>query len=376
MTSHRGDVMSALNEQDLGEDDEEEEFQFPPAERKLITQPLDLSVQTLHEQWTNKLLVLPDIQREYVWDNAKASRLVESLLLNIPIPVLYFAETEDAKYEIFDGHQRVRSIVNYLNGLFPLTGLAVLREYRGKRFSELPEREQRFFRMRTLRTILISIDSHPNMKFEIYERLNTGSISLNAQELRNSIYRGPFNDLLHELAKFPPFRALIGGRQPRRRMVDEEAILRFFAMSEKLATYRTPLKKFLNTFMGEKRNATQQQIDDYRAIFVRTIDTATALLGNSAFRMLGADGQPTETAVNRALLETQLLASSWVINPPLPNGAAVRARVALLFNDPQFVDAVQRATGDRSRTLTRARHTVAAFTEAGAQMNVPYDLNA
>jgi hypothetical protein len=230
--------------------------------------------------------------------------------------------------------------------------------------------------MRTLRTILISIESHPNMKFEIYERLNTGSISLNAQELRNSIYRGPFNDLLHGLAQFSSFRALIGGKHPRRRMVDEEAILRFFAMREKLGTYRTPLKKFLNDFMAEKRNSAPEQIENYRVAFHRTIQTATALLGNSAFRMLGPDGQPTKTAVNRALLETQLLASSWVDSAQLPNATAVRAKVALLFNDQQFVDAVQRATGDRSRTLTRARYTVAALIEAGARLNVPYDLTA
>src|SRR5262245_60576364 len=89
-------------DQDLGEMDEDEDFEFPPAERRVVTQPLDLSVQTLVDQWNNKLLILPDIQREYVWDNAKASRLIESLLLNIPIPVLYFAETEEAKYQIFD----------------------------------------------------------------------------------------------------------------------------------------------------------------------------------------------------------------------------------------------------------------------------------
>lgn len=245
----------AAKDQDLGENDDEEDFAFPPAERRVITQPLDLSVQTLQEQWSSKQLVLPVIQREYVWDNAKASRLIELLLLNIPIPVLYFAETDEAKYEIFDGHQRVRSIVNYLGGVYPLSGLAVLREYRGLRYLELPEREQRFLKMRTLRTILISIDSHPNMKFEIYERLNTGSISLNAQELRNSIYRGPFNDLLHELANFAPFRALIGTKAPRKRMVDEEAILRFFAMREKLEVYKTPLKKFLNEYMGSVRSA-------------------------------------------------------------------------------------------------------------------------
>src|SRR5688500_10781424 len=88
---------------DLGEMEGEEQFTFPPAERKVVTQPVDLSIQTLSEQWDNKFLYLPEIQREYVWDNGKASRLVESLLLNIPIPVLYFAETSEAKYEIIDG---------------------------------------------------------------------------------------------------------------------------------------------------------------------------------------------------------------------------------------------------------------------------------
>ena len=84
---------------DLGEMDSEEEFIFPPAERRIVTQPLDLSVQTLIEQWEAKTLLLPDIQREYVWDNGKSSRLIESLILNIPIPTLYFAENQEAKYE-------------------------------------------------------------------------------------------------------------------------------------------------------------------------------------------------------------------------------------------------------------------------------------
>jgi hypothetical protein len=211
---------------DLGEMDGEEDFTFPPAERRLITQPLDLSVQTLTEQWDNKLLLLPDIQREYVWDNGKASRLIESLILNIPIPTLYFSETQEARYEIIDGHQRVRSIVRYLSNEFMLAGVAVLREYKGLRFHQLPEREQRFLKMRTLRIILISVESHPNMKFEIYERLNTGAILLNAQELRNSVYRGSFNDLLHELSKTVDFRAMIGTKLPRRRMVDEELVHR------------------------------------------------------------------------------------------------------------------------------------------------------
>jgi len=223
---------------DLGEMEGEEPFDFPPAERLVVTQPVDLSVQTLIEQWGGKVLILPDIQREYVWDNGKASRLIESLVLNISIPALYFAENQEAKYEIIDGHQRVRSIVRYVNNEFSLSGIAVLREYKGLRFHQLPEREQRFLKMRTLRTILISIDSHPNMRFEIYERLNTGAILLNAQELRNSIYRGPFNNLLHELAKTSEFRKqLIGTKVPRRRMVDEELILRFLSLHFELGQY-------------------------------------------------------------------------------------------------------------------------------------------
>ena len=363
-----------MEDQDIGESDDEEEFQFPPAERRVITQPLDLSVQTLVEQWRNEQLVLPEIQREYVWDNAKASRLIESLLLNIPIPVLYFAETDEAKYEIFDGHQRVMSIVRYFGGTYALSGLAVLREYRGRRFIELPDRERRFLSMRTLRTILISIDSAPTMKFEIYERLNTGSISLNAQELRNSIYRGPFNDMLHELARFPTFRRLIGTKSPRRRMVDEEAILRFFAMREEIGTYRTPLKKFLNQFMDKVRRATADQIAEYTRVFQYATQRAATLLENSAFRLLGHNGEPQESAVNRALLEAQLLACSWIAaeSNPAPNN--VKQAIARLFRGEEFIDAVQRATGDRARTLRRARDTVEALRAAGAKVDVPYDL--
>jgi hypothetical protein len=272
------------------------------------------------------------------------------------------------------GHQRVASIVRYINGVYPLSGLAVLREYRGLRYIELPPREQRFLNMRTLRTILISIESAPNMKFEIYERLNTGSLSLNAQELRNSIYRGSFNDMLHELANFPSFRALIGTRQPRRRMVDEEAILRFFAMRERIGVYRTPLKKFLNEFMGQVRNSDADQISEYTRIFHYAVHRAATLLGNRAFRVLDRHGEPIESAVNRALLEAQLLSCSWLEGNSEPSPELVKERVAGLFRSEEFLDSVQRATGDRARTLRRAQETVEALRAAGASVVVPHNL--
>jgi hypothetical protein len=310
------------NPADMGEMETEEGFVFPPAERRLVTQPVDLSVQTLGDQWRDQLLTLPAIQREYIWDNGKASRLIESLLLNIPIPVLYFAETDQATYEIIDGHQRVRSIVRFLGNEFSLSGLNVLAEYRAYRFHQLPEREQRFLRMRTLRAIIISIESHPDMKFEIFERLNTGAVSLNAQELRNSIYRGSFNDLLRSLAKDPTFRGLIGTKAPRARMVDEELILRFFALHSRLENYKTPLKRFLNDFMRDFCNLAAEQIAELQALFNHAVSTAHELLGSTAFRNLDSQGRPLDASVNRALFDAQTLACSWITN----RGNATRAK--------------------------------------------------
>jgi len=361
---------------DLGEMEGDEDFTFPPNERRLVTQPVDLSVQTLLEQWDNKLLLLPEIQREYVWDNGKASRLIESLILNIPIPVLYFAETPEAKYEVIDGHQRVRSIVRYISNEFAFGGVAVLREYKRLRFYQLPDREQRFLKMRTGRTILISIESHPNMKFEIYERLNTGAILLNAQELRNSVNRGPFNALLHRLAQEPTLRRIIGTKTPRRRMVDEELILRFFSLEARLGEYRTPLKRFLNDFMRDMRDSDEEEIERLHSKFVTTTKVVHALLGQAAFRITDAIGRRIEPAVNRALFDAQMLASGWVTtNLEDIDIVRVRRELAELFSSESFLDAIQRATGDRSRTLRRIRKTVGALERAGVKLKVPFDLS-
>jgi hypothetical protein len=267
------------------------------------------------------------------------------------------------------------SIVRYLGNQFTLNGLPILREYRGLRFHQLPDREQRFLKMRTLRTILISAESHPNMKFEIFERLNTGSISLNAQELRNSVYRGPFNALLRELAKTPIFRTIIGTKNPRRRMVDEELILRFLSLKAHLGEYRTPLKRFLNNFMQEKRIAEEPEIGRLKADFHQTVGTVQHIFGRAGFRITDPQGHTIEPAVNRALFDSQMLASSWItMGMADVNVAAVRREYAALFGDETFMDAIQRATGDRARTLKRIRETVLAMRRAGVRAEVPVDL--
>lgn len=357
----------------LDEMDSDEDPVFPPPERKVVTQPYDLSIQTLAEQWESGLLILPDLQREYVWNNGKASRLVESLLLNIPIPILYFAENEDAQYEIIDGHQRIKSVVRFLNNEFRLSGVGVLHEYKGRRYHQLPEKEQRFLKMRTLRAVIIGSDSHPTMRFEIFERLNSGSISLNSQELRNSLYRGSFNQLLRRLAKHDDLRFTIDTKSPRRRMVDEELLLRFFALHQEYPNYKTPLKRFLNEFMAAERDAEPERLDELESIFQAAISLAREHLGECAFRVTDSSGKLLEKPVNRALFDSQMLAFSWVTEEP-PAGADLRSAIGELCESEDFLDSVQRATGDRSRTRRRVRMMCETLRRSGFELSPPYNL--
>ena len=147
----------------------------------------------------------PEYQRKFVIDSTRASKLIESVLLDVPIPVIYLAEEDDSVYSVIDGQQRLTTFISYLEGKFPngkdfsLSGLKVLKEFNRKGFSELPKEFQMKIKKTTIHTIIIKNESHENIKFEIFERLNTGSIKLNEDEIRNTIYRGPYIHLLSEL---------------------------------------------------------------------------------------------------------------------------------------------------------------------------------
>ncbi len=354
-------------EQDLGErDNEEADSDFPPSERRIHTQGYDLSISTLNEQFNDKTLVIPDFQREYVWDNAKASRLIESLLLNIPIPVLYFAETDEATYEIVDGHQRVYSIVRYLANQYALSGLRISLELRGKRFHQLPTREQRHLQTRVMRAVVISADSAPAMKFEVFERLNTGGLALNAQEVRNALYQGALNDFLKDLEKSKDFRFCLSTARPRPRMVDRELVLRFLALRDGLDSYKTPLARFLNDYMVAHRKASAAWISTRRTLFNKTMDTIAQVLGTAAFRVTDTAGNPSENSINRALFDAQML-----VFASADSALAVRHKrrvvkaLGTLFEDKVFDDSIRRATGDRARLHERVRAVAKAMVGAG-----------
>lgn len=354
---------------ELPADDLDEEagtLGIPAGERRLVTQPYDLGVRSIVDDIDGGRITLGNhYQRGYVWDNAKASRLIESLLLNVPIPVVYFAEDDEGRYEAIDGLQRLTSIKRFLSDEFRLTGLPVLSELEGKRFAELDAREQRKIENRTIRCIVISADSHPDIKFDVFERLNTGAVSLRAQELRNAVYRGAFNDSLRDCIQEPAFVAIMGTNASNKRMELDELVLRFLALTANLPGYKPPLRQFLNTFMRDRRE--KPMTDAERAAFAETCAAVRDLGGTTPFKVDGASN-----AFNKALFDALMVpvffANRQTLRANNVDLADVKRRA---LEDSDFVTAVGRATADRQRMFKRISIIAQLLRDEGVQVDLP-----
>lgn len=229
------------------EQDDDEALELPPNQRRVLTQSLDASVESLVSRIRRGRLILqPDFQRDYVWSRTKASALIESILMRIPLPVIYVAELNDGSWEMVDGQQRLTAIRAFVDGMFPdgqpfrLGRLRVRDDLRGKLFTELSPEEQSAIEDYSLRVIMIQKEADHDLKFEVFERLNSGADKLNDMELRNCIYRGPYNDLLKELVKNETFLRIRGEKRSRRPDAGPPAAASLFC---DVAEYTPPLSE-------------------------------------------------------------------------------------------------------------------------------------
>lgn len=274
---------------------------IPLEERRLHTETYDFSISTIFQYLKTDRIVIPQFQREYVWSRNQASRLIESLIIQCPIPVLYFNQTSDEIFEVIDGNQRVNAIKLYLEDGFPLSGLTAYPELEGFRFSELDARFQRHISNRTLRCITILKETHPQIKFDVFERLNTGAVLLSPQEIRHGIYYGKLIETIGILAENPLFRTLTGVRNDKR-MKAENLILRFFAFYQEYENYKWPLVSFMNSFSERYRNPHDKDLKAYSAVFANTLQTIDILFGQNAFHT------PGNSSFNTALYDAQMVA--------------------------------------------------------------------
>lgn len=330
--------------------------EIPVRDRRVITQPYDLVVASLIDQIAAKTVYLrplserPAFQRRYVWTNILSSRLIESIALNVPIPPCYLSQNEDFELDVIDGQQRLFSIYRFLENQFALTGLEVLTELNNLRFHEIPAKMQRQIKTHTLRCVLITNESHPEIKFDVFERLNTNTVPLNAQELRNCIYRGALNDLIKESAQYQPWLEILGKKSPDKRMRDEELILRFFAFENHgLDSYRTPQKHWLNAAAKAGMKYSQAETKRLDKAWKAAIDNSLTLFSSrEAFR------RPGSTSINRALFDL-ITSSTAHANPQklVKNKSEFKKRFKRLLADAEFLDLISRAVDHTKRTKRR-----------------------
>jgi len=265
----------------------------------------DLSFRELITMYEEDELIKPELQRHYVWDKVEASRFIESLLLGLPVPSIFLANTSDDQKLIVDGYQRIMTVYDFVKGIwtkdgriFRLSNSEKLNErWKGKAFSELTPPEQRKIRSTTIHAIIFEqnkpIEGDTSL-FQIFERINTGGRPLMAQEIRNCVYQGQLNSLLMDINKNSNWRSYIG-QDIDSRMRDVEFILRFFALNtdtvKNAPKGNLSLKKLLNEYMGYKENNTNELIADLRKTFESTILFIKENIGSDAFYNI-VSGEP------------------------------------------------------------------------------------
>ncbi|MCR4377117.1 MAG: DUF262 domain-containing protein [Rhodospirillales bacterium] len=370
-----------MTQQDEAEDifDQEDETDTGTVEEVLrkgevevYTIPADPDVKTLLDRIENKSLVLkPKFQRAKVWDEKKKSRLIESLILNLPIPPCFLAEDEDGTRVVVDGQQRLSAVDDFYHGRYALEDLEVLKDLNGKKWEELPPKMDRKILQRVIRILVISSHTHPDLRFIIFERLNTGATPLLDQEIRNAVLGGSFNDLLEELVNTDLFKEMLKINDLDSRLRHHELILRFFAIKANISNYKPPLKLLLTNHMRIERKAPEARISEMRAEFALGLKNSKEVFGTHAFRKFIPADEKYSNSVSKALFDLQMM-SLCQLSP-----VSVSARKTDIENafkalsaDANFSESLSRATDHRSRFYTRQRKWLGALNSIGIQAPV------
>ena len=349
------DMMGEMKFDDDYDEDSKIPYEIPKEVRKITTQAYDKSVSDIVRMIEDKDIRLdPDYQRNYVWDNKKASMLIESIILNVPIPVIYVSQEEDDSWSVIDGLQRLSSLKRFFDGKFKLSGLEILSDLNKSDITTLNPKALRMLKNGLLRVIMITHDSNEEIKYDVFMRLNTGSVHLTEQELRNCLYRGNLNKFLKEVVQNQKWLALIGLKEPHKRMADREMVLRFLAIWKNwdvengiLNGYKGRMKSFLNAFMNDYKEIKGQEANEWKRLFEETVEKVYQVYGEYAFKRQGLDGMREKT-INRAIIDVIMLSAT---QHPMDELIANKDKIAKRFiemtnNDMEFRNSIKIGTSD------------------------------
>ena len=332
---------------------------FDPARIKIHTVPAIVG-QLMSRIEYGEIDLAPDFQRlSGIWNAERKGRLIESLLLRIPIPVFYVAADEEENWAVVDGVQRLSTIRDYVTGKFPLTRLEYRGELDGRRYDDLPRAMQRRISETQFVVNVIEPGTPPEVMFNIFRRINTGGMPLNGQEIRHALNPGPVRQYLKTLAGSTEFVYSTNGSIKPNRMADRECVLRFLAFhmepweqysADSLDSHLETAMKAINAMAPDRQEA-------LTADFRKAMSAAPRIFGNDAFR------KRYRSSAGRSLISMPLF-ETWAVqlarcSPDqierlVAQREAVRNRfVALLNEDAEFEKAISMSTGTSQRIRKR-----------------------
>lgn len=326
-------------------EDKPEDEAEPSVKYEIMNYPADTTLQGYRDMWDRKELKVPPFQRRFVWDQVRASKLIESFLLGLPVPgVFLFKPRDNAEYLIIDGQQRITSIISYMKGaiddrVFRLKNISD--QWKGKTYEELSEDDQFKLKGCVLRsTIIQQINPSDNSSiYHIFERLNTGGVNLNPMEIRQCVSHGPFIESLIAMNEDENWRLLIGKEKTDKRLRDVELILRCVALSTRLDDYEKPMKSFLNNHV-EIEKKTPTDYEQMQQNFSNICQCCADQLGEKPFHLRGR--------INYGLLDA--IISTLMIVGPIGD---LRHKVDSLIADEEFFKAITINTSDEKEMRQR-----------------------
>lgn len=344
---------------------------FLLAQDSLVYQTADLSLGSLAGMMSPgaggkaAINLDPDFQRRERWTTEKQSGLIESFLLNVPVPPIYLAEDEYGQYSVVDGKQRLTAIRAFMIENLELRALEKFTELEGRSFALLPEALQNALSIRPyVRVVTLLKQSDPTLKFEVFTRLNRGGEPMLPQELRKVAYRGSLSDLVFGLSETQFLREqlkIASVHSPAyKNMEDAEYVLRYFALRNAWQSFSGSLRGELDSYMRKNQHVKPAQVSVLREDFLRSINACQKIWGAHAFKRHTGSGWRSQFLAG--MYDAEMLAVGELTDSQLAKAIAksttIVKRTAALFENRDFEKSVRQGTNTPSFVRNRVRAVI------------------
>jgi hypothetical protein len=297
-------------------------------------------------------------QRRFVWGRPQMDRFIESLLLGLPVPGVFLVRERTNILLVLDGHQRLRTLQAFYRGVHGGREYVlryVQSPFKDVTYETLDDEDRRRLDDSIIHATVLRQEQPPGNQdavYSIFERLNTGGSPLQPQEIRVALYHGSFLRFINELNENSSWRTLYGAKSAR--FKDQELILRVLAFYERAGAYSRPLKAFLNHYLAENRNRSEEDSAVIGTLFAGTCDNINEAIGTTAFRPVGP--------LNAATLDSVMVGvMRRLAKGPINDlGALARAHARLLDNQ-QYLTAILGSTAAEDSVKSRLRLATRAF---------------